>query len=819
METLLQDVRFAWRNLRKNPGFTIVAVVTLALGVGATTAMFSIVDAVLLRALPHPAADRLVKVVFSNPGIGLREISFSEPEFEDLTSRTDAFSEVSVVWPVSVNLTGAKEPQRLELLAVSPNYFSMLGATPQIGRLFGSQDVARGFAPVAVISDGLWRRSFGADPNVLGRTLQLDNDPYQIIGVASADFRHPGRTVSGDVEVWATAGFTGDPFTPDRNVRGLPGAMGLLRPGLTLEQAQAKLTAMAAGVRHDFPNDYPTRSNWSVAVQPLRESLVGGVRPMLLVLMAAVALIVLIACVNIANLLLARASGREREMAVRLALGASRGRVIRQMLTESLLLSLLAGAAGVLTAWAGMGFLLRLVPAGIPRLQEVGIHWGVLAFSLGTSLGAGLLFGLVPAIHSTRPDLFNAIREGTRGSGQGAAANRLRGALIVSEVALAIVLIVGAGLLLRTFWGLLEQDPGFNPSHVVAANIWLPVPNDPKLDAYGNIAKLASFVRDTLRRVGEIPGIESVAITSALPASLNVTTSAAMTVEDQPVQSLEDLRAEVIRVSPDYFRVMQTPLVHGRFFEPSDEAGKDGVVIVDQSTARRYWPGRDPLGRRIRWGRDTSPWQTVVGVVRDIKHDGLDRDGVLHIYACVYQRGSRVLTVVARTALPASGVEPQIRAAIQSVDANLPVFDVRSMENVIGASLAPRRFSAQLVGSFAVLALALASIGIYGLLAYTARQKTREIGIRMALGARSTDILRLIVGKGAALAGAGAAVGLLLAAAAAPLLRGVLYGVRPIDVGTYVAAPLLLMGVALAASYLPARRASQVDPLIALRDE
>ena len=819
METLLQDVRFAWRNLRKNPGFTIVAVVTLALGVGATTAMFSIVDAVLLRALPHPAADRLVKVVFSNPGIGLREISFSEPEFEDLTSRTDAFSEVSVVWPVSVNLTGAKEPQRLELLAVSPNYFSMLGATPQIGRLFGSQDVARGFAPVAVISDGLWRRSFGADPNVLGRTLQLDNDPYQIIGVASADFRHPGRTVSGDVEVWATAGFTGDPFTPDRNVRGLPGAMGLLRPGLTLEQAQAKLTAMAAGVRHDFPNDYPTRSNWSVAVQPLRESLVGGVRPMLLVLMAAVALIVLIACVNIANLLLARASGREREMAVRLALGASRGRVIRQMLTESLLLSLLAGAAGVLTAWAGMGFLLRLVPAGIPRLQEVGIHWGVLAFSLGTSLGAGLLFGLVPAIHSTRPDLFNAIREGTRGSDQGAAANRLRGALIVSEVALAIVLIVGAGLLLRTFWGLLEQDPGFNPSHVVAANIWLPVPNDPKLDAYGNIAKLASFVRDTLRRVGEIPGIESVAITSALPASLNVTTSAAMTVEDQPVQSLEDLRAEVIRVSPDYFRVMQTPLVHGRFFEPSDEAGKDGVVIVDQSTARRYWPGRDPLGRRIRWGRDTSPWQTVVGVVRDIKHDGLDRDGVPHIYACVYQRGSRVLTVVARTALPASGVEPQIRAAIQSVDANLPVFDVRSMENVIGASLAPRRFSAQLVGSFAVLALALASIGIYGLLAYTARQKTREIGIRMALGARSTDILRLIVGKGAALAGAGAAVGLLLAAAAAPLLRGVLYGVRPIDVGTYVAAPLLLMGVALAASYLPARRASQVDPLIALRDE
>jgi predicted permease len=819
MESLVQDVRYAVRGLRRSPGFALVAVLTLALGVGASTAMFSIVDAVLLRSLPHPDADRLVKLVFNNPGVGLHDVPFSSPEFEDLKSRAGVFDQVSVVFPASTNLTGAKEPQRLELLGVSPNYFSMLGASPQIGRLFGPEDEARGFSQTAVISDGLWRRAFGADPHVIGRNLQLDNDPYTIVGVLPPGFRHPGRTVAGDVEVWAAAGFSADPFPPGRGTRLLPGAIGRLARGLTRAQAQSKLDAFAAGLRSDYPNDYPAASGWSIELQPLQESLVGNVRPMLLVLMGAVVLIVLIACVNIANLLLARAAGREREMAVRLALGASRWRMVRQMLTESLILSLLAGTAGVLTATGALRFLLQFVPSRIPRLQEVGVNWTVLGFALLVSLLAGVLFGLAPAMHSTRSDLFIAIREGTRGAGHSAKTSRLRSSLIVSEVALAVVLMVGAGLLLRTLWGLLEENPGFNPSRVVTASVWLPVPNDPKVDFYAALPRYVAFVRESLQRVKAIPGVESAGMTSSLPASSGSTFSTALTIEDRPAESLQDLRAEVIRVSPDYFRVMQAPLARGRFFDESDDASKDGVAIIDETTAHRYWPGQDPIGKRLRLGRAAAlPWITVAGQIRDIKHDGLDADGVPHVYVSMYQRAGRVVSVVVRTALPAASLEPQIRGAIQSVDPNLPVFDVRQMEEVIDASLAPRRFSAELIGLFAALALALAAIGIYGLLAYLAGQRSQEIGIRMALGAGPSDILKLIVGKGASLAAVGIGTGLLLAAGAAPLVKSLLYGVLPLDPGVYIAAPLLLLVVALAASYLPARRAARVDPLVALRE-
>ena len=554
MESFFQDVRYALRSLRKSPDFTVVAVLTLALGIGATTAMFSIVDAVLLRALPHPEAGRLVKVIFNNPGVGLHDVPFSHPEFQDLQTRAGVFDEVTVAWPASANLTGTKEPQRLELLAVSPNYFSILGATPQMGRLFGSQDEARGFATAAVISDGLWRRSFGADPHVPGRNLQIDNDPYTIVGVLPPGFRHPGRTIAGDVEVWVTAGFSADPFSPGRSDREIPGALGRLHAGLTREQAQAKLDALAASLRKDYPNDYRAEAQWSIGIQPLQESLVGNVRPMLLVLMGAVVLIVLIACVNIANLLLARASGREREMALRLVLGASRARMMRQMLTESVILSLMAGVAGVLTATGSLGFLLRFVPARIPRLNEVSVNWGVLGFALLVSVIVGVLFGLAPAIHATRRELFTAVREGTRGSGHSARTSGLRGWLIVSEVALAVVLVVGAGLLLRTFWGLLEENPGFNPSRVVAASVWLPVPNNPKLDPYAGLSRQTPFVRETLRRLREIPGVELAAITSSLPATAARTFSAALTIEGRPADSRQDLRAEVIRVSPDTFR-------------------------------------------------------------------------------------------------------------------------------------------------------------------------------------------------------------------------------------------------------------------------
>jgi predicted permease len=700
----------------------------------------------------------------------------------------------------------------------------MLGVTPQLGRLFGPQDFVPGFADKAVISDGLWRRAYGADPNVVGRTLRLDNDPLTIIGVLPPGFRHPGPTVSGDAEVFAAFGGTGEPFpTPTRGTRILGNGIGRLKPGLTLAQAQARLTAMAAQLRRDFPGDYPPQAQWTIQIQPLQETLVGNVRPMLLVLLGAVILIVFIVSLNIANLLLARASTRQQEIAVRLALGAGRGRLIRQMLTESMLLSLIGGAAGVATAVGTLGFILRFVPPNIPRLNEVRIDWVVLAFALLMSILTGLLFGLAPALHSSKAALSSAIREGGRGSST--KTGRLRDVLIVAELAFAIILMVGAGLLLRTLRDLLQENPGFNPTQVVTANIQLPNPNEREADPYLDVPRRATFNRELLRRMKAIPGVEGAAVTSALP-STNTNPNAVggiadegFAIEDRPDESAQGLRAERIRITPGYFQVLQTSLMRGRAFTEGDEDGKPLVAIVDESTARKYWPTRDPLGRRVRFRRDpTKPWTTIVGIVKDIKSDGLDIDGVPHIYVPTYQDSNKRLSVVLRTSLSATALEPQIRREIQSIDPSLPVFGVASMNDVLERSLASRRFSADLVGGFAALAVLLASIGIYGLLAYMVGQRSREIGIRMALGARREDIQRMFLRKGIALAGVGVVVGLVFSASSASVMASLLYGVRPHDGVVFLIVPLLLFAVAVLASYLPARRAAKVDPLSAFRE-
>ena len=827
MEILFNDIRYAFRIMRKSPGFTLIIILTLALGIGANTSIFSIVNAVLLRSLPYYDPSRLVKITFNNPGIGLRDIPFSVPELEDLKSRAGVFEEVSVVLSGPTNLTGAKQPEHLEMLEVSPNYFSMLGTTPEIGRLFGPQDFALGFAEATVISDGLWRRSYGGDPNILGKRLRMDNDPYTIVGVVPAGFRHPGTTFAKDVEVWVTCGFSGDPYPkPARNVKVAREAIGRLKPGIDVTQAQARLTAMASELRTDFPNDYPPEAKWSIEIQPLQDALVGSVRPQLLVLMAAVVLVVLIASVNIANLLLARASGRQREMALRMALGAGRTRMVRQMLTEALVLSFISGVAGVLAAKLTLSFILRFVPASVPRLAEVGVDRTVLLFALLISIFTGIIFGLAPAFQAMKADMTAAIREGAQGSGYSAKTFRLRSLLSVSELALAVVLMVGAGLLLRTFWGLIQENPGFNPSRVVTASFYLPNPNDPKTDVlYGDFSKRTSFFRDVIRRVATIPGIDRAAMTSDLPGA-RPTTTAALVIEDRAADSSQGVTAEVIRVSPDYFMLMQCPLIRGRFFLESDESGKQEVAIIDETTARRYWSGIDPVGRRFRMGVNPRlPWVTVVvvvvGIVKDMKQDGLDTDGVPHIFRPIYQQSplrSRAVSVVASTPLPASLLESQIRKEIQTLDPALPVFNVRSMNDVMDASIAPRRFSAELVGVFAAVAMLLSSIGIYGLLAYMVGQRSREIGIRVALGAQGPDILKLILGKGLLLAGTGIAIGLILSAISAPMIAGLLYGVHPIDVIVFVTVPLILLVVALLATYIPARRATIVDPIIALHE-
>ena len=526
-------------------------------------------------------------------------------------------------------MTGAKQPERVEAVNGSFSYFSMLGVIPQIGRLFGPQDFAPGFAPLAVISDGLWRRAYGADPNVLGRTIRLDGDPTIIIGVLPRGFRHPGPTTAGDAEVFGAGGFSGDPFPPPmRGNRVLVSGIGRLKTGLTLAQAQVRLTAMATELRHDFPTDYSPQAQWTIEIQPLQETLVGDVRPMLLVLLGAVILIVFIVSLNIASLLLARASGRQQEMAVRLALGATRGRMVRQMLTESMLLSLIGGAAGIATAVGTLGFMLRFVPSNVPRLNEVRIDWVVLAFALLISILTGLVFGLAPALHSAKGAVSSAIREGGRGSGYNTKTGRLRDVLIVSELAFAVILMVGAGLLLRTLRDLLQENPGFNPTQVVTANTWLGVPNDPKTDPYLGIPGKAAFDRELLRRMKAIPGVELAATTSSLPAT-NSNPSAVggleiegFAIEDRPVDSSQDLRAERIRISPDYFKVLRATLLRGRSFTEDDEDGKQPVAIIDESTARKYWPEPRSAGPpEPRFGKRPyqAAWTTVVGIVKDIK--------------------------------------------------------------------------------------------------------------------------------------------------------------------------------------------------------
>jgi predicted permease len=826
MGTLLQDVRYGLRMLVKNPAFTIVAVLTLALGVGANAAIFSIVNAVLLHSLPYRDPDRLVRIFFNEPGIGLRDVRFSKPELDDLQTRAGVFEDATPIFEGSENLTGIKQPERVEGVNTSFSYFSMLGVIPQIGRLYGPQDFAPGFAPEAVISDGLWRRAYGADPNVIGRTIRIDSDPLTIIGVLPRGFRHPGPTTSGDAEVFGAGGFIADPFPPPiRGNRVLIHGIGRLKPGLTLAQAQARLTAMAYELRHDFPTDYPPQAQWTIEIQPLQETLVGKVRPMLLVLLGAVILIVFIVSLNIANLLLARAAGRQQEMAVRLALGASRGRMLRQLLTESMLLSLIGGAAGIATAVGTLRFILRFVPSNVPRFNEVRIDWVVLAFALLISILTGLVFGLAPALHSAKVALSSALREGGRGSGYSATTGRLRDVLIVSELAFAVILMVGAGLLLRTLRDLLQENPGFNPTQVVTANTWLGNPNDPKADPYLGIPGKAAFDRELLRRLNAIPGVELAATTSSLPTTNSNPNAVGglaiegLAIEDRPVESSQDLKAERIRISPDYFKVLRATLLRGRTFTEGDEDGKQPVAIIDESTARKYWPTRDPLGRRVRFARDSAKeWMTVVGIIKDIKSDGLDIDGVPHIFVSTYQDPSKQVSMVLRTSLPAALLEPQIRHEIQGIDPDLPLFNVVSMNDILDRSLASRRFSADLVSAFAGLAVLLASIGIYGLLAYMVGQRSREIGIRMALGARRDDILRMFLRKGVALAGMGILAGLVFSASTASLMASLLYGVRPHDPAVFLIVPLLLLAVAGLASYLPARRATEVDPIVALRE-
>ena len=826
---LWQDVRYAARMLRKSPGFTTVAILTIALGIGATTAIFSLVDATLLHPLPYPHPEELVRIEDALPGAGTTDAGISIPEFKDL-QRSGIFQYVVLEIFGSANLTGVSQPSRMQYEGVSPAYFAMLGVKPELGQTFDPQDQTPGFTLDVVISDGLWKRAFGSDPHIVGRSLRADNDLYRVIGVMPPGFHDPGRTVGErNTEQWAALGFSDDPArAPNRSLRLPLETVGRLKPGLTVAVAQSQLDALVASLREQFPDVYPAESKWTVRLVPLKENVVGNVRQSLILLLGAVALVLLIGCVNVANLLLARASARSREMAVRQALGAARRRLVRQLLTESLLLSLLGGVAGLVILFCMKGFLLRLIPESLPRLNDLSINWTVMLIALAASIAAGVIFGLAPARQAGRLNLANTLRVEGRGSKGSTDQTRTRRVLVVTEFALSLVLMVAAGLLLRSFWDLYKAPLGFNPQHVMSVQLWLPSPNDPKTDIYGTAAQEAVFARELLRRSRLLPGVQEAALGAepSIPLHHDGNRSA-LIVEGRQTQSKQTPLVERSQVTPEYFHLLEIPVLRGRLFNDGDDEHAPLVAVINQAMAETYWQGEDPLGKRLRLGagragvgqRASKTWITIVGVIADARTESLANAGVPQIYLSLYQETPKELAIFLRGDLNASALPEEVRAMVQSVNPELPVYGAQTLNDAVTASLEQRRFSMEIVGLFALTALLLAGMGIYGVISYIVGERTHEIGIRVALGAQSRNILRMVVRQGLGLAFAGAAVGLVGALIVSHLMAGLLYGVRPTDPATFVGVALLLIGVALLACYIPARRAIRVDPLVALRYE
>ena len=821
LENLLRDVRYAFRALAKSPGFAAIAILTMALGIGATTAIFSVVDATLLHPLSYPQPEQLVRIEDDLPGIGARDVGMSEPEWKDL-QRSGIFQYVSPVGGGSVNLTGSSQPERIVFLTVAPNYLALLGVKPELGRWFDPEDQTPGFTLDVVISNGLWKGAFGGDPHMLGRSLRLDNDVYRVIGVMPAGFQDPGRTPQQrNTELWAAAGFAGPPApAPLRNARVLQQGIARLKPGLTIAAAQSRLDALVASLQKQFPDDYPPQSAWAVRLVPLKESVVGNVRQSLILLLGAVGLVLLIGCVNVANLLLARASARGREMAVRQALGAARKRLVRQLLTESLLLSLLGGMAGLAILFSTEGFLLQLVPESLPRLHDISINWTVMLFALAASVVAGAIFGLAPAFETGRLDLTHMLKLEGRGSKGSAEQTQTRRLLAVAEFALSLVLMIAAGLLLRSFWDLYKVRPGFNSQHVMAVQLWLPVPNDPTTDIYGSAVQEAPFLRELLRRGRRLPGVEEVALGNSASIPLKHDRNLyPLILEGRDIRSRQPPLVERADVTPDYFHLLEIPLLRGRLFSDLDNEKGPRVAVINEAMARTYWPNEDPLGKRLKLNPAKPSWITVAGVIADARTESLAEASVPQIYLDAYQTTARDLAIFLRGQLDPGAIPAEVRKEVQSVNPELPVFGAETLDDALSASLSERRFSMEMVALFAVTALLLAGLGIYGTISYAVSERTREIGIRLALGAQRGEILEMVLRQGLALAISGAAVGLVGALIASHVMAGLLYDVRPTDPLTFAGVTLVLTIVALAACYIPARRAMRVDPMVALRYE
>ncbi len=823
LDDLVHDLRYACRTISRSPGFSLIAVATMALGIGATTAIFSVIDATLLHPLPFPDAQQLVRIEDDLPGIAVSDVGISIPEFWDLEN-SGIFQYVSLNGGGSVNLTGSSQPARIQFEPVSPTYFALLGVKPELGRTFDPNDRTPGFTLEVVITDGLWKREFGGDPHILGRSLRLDNDTYQVVGVMPPGFRDPGQTPGErSTDLWAGAGFAADPAPdPVRGSRLSLGTIARLKPGLTLASAQSRLDALVAALKKQYPADYPAQTEWTVRLAPLSESVVGNLRQSLLLLFAAVGLVLLIGCVNVANLVLARASSRSREIAVRHAMGATRSRLMRQLLTESLLLSILGGIAGLITLACIKSLLLGMIPESFPRLNGISLNWTVLGFALALSIAAGAIFGLAPIRLTGELDVMKAIRQEGRGSTGSADRAHARRILVVTEFALSLVLMIAAGLLLRSFWQLFKVQLGFRPDRVLSVQTWLPEPNDPRTDIYRTATQEATLLREILRRNASLPGVDEVAVgdLAALPLGhgrddLNMWPFMR---EGHETQTSQAPLVETAIVSPGYFHLLGITLLRGRVFSDQDVETTPAVAVINEAMARAFWPNEDPVGKRFKLRRRPN-WITVAGVVADARTESPSQAGIPLIFLSIYQFRGKDLALFLRGQVDSSAIGDQVRAQVQSVDAELPVFGAQTLDSVLSDSLSPRRFSLQMVGLFAITALLLAGLGIYGTISYVVGEQTREIGVRLALGADRRAILTMVLGQGLRLSTAGAAAGLLGALIVTRLMAGVLYGVSPVDPTTFVIVTLVLTAVALAACYLPARRAMKVDPLAALHYE
>jgi putative ABC transport system permease protein len=804
MNTLWQDLRYGARMLLKNPGFTLIVLLTLSLGIGANTAIFSVVNAVMLRQLPFTNADRLVRLNESNPERGWPTFSASHPNFLDWRAGNQTFDAMAATSGASFNLKAGQDVEVVRGAVITADFLPVLGVSPVLGRNFlPEEDRPGGNTRVVLVTYGFWQRRFGGDPGMVGKTLTINDNPFTVVGVLPESFN------------WGTRNELFTPLAPDpARSRGDHRLLviGRMKPGVTLERALADLNTIAQQLARAYPE---SNKGWSVTGQKFYDWIVPEQsRRSLLVFVGAVMFVLLIACSNVANLLLARAAARQREMAVRMALGAGRLRIVRQLLSEALLLALIAGGLGLLIAVWTVEALKTMNPANLPRLDELSVDGRVLAFSLLISLVTGVLFGLFPAIQASRPDLNETLKEGGRSGAGAAGRQRVRGALVVAEVALSVALLIGAGLLLRSFAKLQDVRPGFEPNNVLTMRLNLP------RTRYRENAESWNFYARLLQDTKALPGVQDVALTSQVPLSSTGGTAGEVEIPGKPAPRDGSQPSSAWRiVSPGYLRTLGIPL-RGRDFDEHDTADSQLVTIISEEMARRYWPGEDPIGKTVILRSFGGKPFMIIGVVGDVRSSGLDIEpGPMAYVPTAMAAGWNPMQLVVRTRTEPTAQASAVRGVLRSIDANVPVYDTQTVEQFLYDSLGARRFNMFLLGSFAAVALLLASVGLFGVMAYLVSQRTHEIGVRLALGARPRDVFRLVIGRGMLLALVGAAIGLAGAFGLARFLETLLFQVKPTDALVFAVAPVLLLGVALLACYVPARRAMKVDPMVALRYE